>query len=117
MRLQRLALKNALYGRLGSTTQTRMSLGLSVLAHMLGQLTMAPNLGGITVVFGFGASQAYHPSLGLLGDDGFFRTMKLIAQRRLCSQGKGTIDPLVDRHATDPQSAGNGCDLLALSIT
>ena len=29
--------------------------------------------GGITVVFGFRAGQAYHPSLGLLGDDGFFR--------------------------------------------
>src|SRR3990172_4735510 len=61
--LQRLVFKNTLYRSLGGTPQTGVSMRGSIVAHIFGQLAMAPDFSSIPVVLRLCAGQAHYPGL------------------------------------------------------
>ena len=115
-RMQGLLRRNPVDGRLGCLGQGRIARFRGMPAHVPGERTAGPQLGGVTELLGFAAGHVHHPGLGLFADAGFAGTMIGILERCFHPHGEGSLDPFANAFARRLQGPHNLGDRLAALI-
>ena len=105
VRLDLVLVKDAPYRALAGVGQAREPSSLGAVAHKPRQGSDGPQLCCQAMVFGFGARDADHPGLGLIGDLGLVRPVVLVLQSSLHSCGERFVYAAVKSRAVKPKLA------------